>query len=860
MSLAEQSQQWYPSMVQVTVLQARGLGIKGKNGTNDAYAVMQVAKEKFSTSVVEKCVSPMWKEEATFDLPLFHHGNEERCTLHVHVMHRSLMGPDKLLGQAVINLLELNEVKSRNKTEWFNLLNKAGKLDKDRGEVLLDIQFVRNNMTASMFDLSATNKSRSRLGKLKDKVQGKKKEGLSDSASAVVPSFSQVLTDSEEEAAGGNEGGTDKGEKKKKKHKLKSLFTPKSNLQRNMSQSMSVLGPLPERNTPLSGSRSSGLNVDSSEGKRKFKFLTHKRTGSSDSKGHPGSSSLPGHSKTGSLPAAEQSNLCINGSHVYKQEPQPRSARAGSTFSVASSGLGSMEDLHGPQGRKSSNTSIDSLRAIRQPSTWAEEETSNTAHVEEREDLVRDLPNHAQTKTSNQDPPGREDPPLNVMIVDVELEAQSAPRERKSAESPQAPDHLGARSGPQSQSQGDQNVYKYEGQAKDSQLKSSSIPSQRPVQKTTPMNAFPTAPTAKDVPPSQSSTYHGQQPGGLRVAKHSKGLAPSRPHSSFNERKTIGQGTKDDPPSELKVFVAKEKTDAIQKDSNSECKQSSLTASLAGEITESLPPCKSKTSTASNESNVHWDSQSNQICPSQKGSEYDNCQIQLKSLKKVRAPLPPPRSVVLFCDQSSANQNTDTSLKGQNRGEEVAFAKKGIPKPCVASPASPSSQPNLLETSGSRQQRLQKLEAVGSGHGLNPLLLASGGGSLEPVTAWGSGEEAGEKGEKCAATSRRPHPVKPLSALEHQPAFNVPGTQCAKSFLHDRIQENIKAKESSATGPYSQLSKDELISLVVKQHEQLSVKNKKIAELERYIDNLLVRVIEESPHILMSLNSIKIVP
>lgn len=117
MSLAEQSQQWYPTSVQVTVLQARGLRIKGKNGTNDAYAIMQVAKDKFSTSVVEKSVAPVWKEEAAFDLPLFHPSNAERCTLQVCVMHRALMGPDKTLGQATVNLLELQDDKSRNKPE-----------------------------------------------------------------------------------------------------------------------------------------------------------------------------------------------------------------------------------------------------------------------------------------------------------------------------------------------------------------------------------------------------------------------------------------------------------------------------------------------------------------------------------------------------------------------------------------------------------------------------------------------------------------------------------------------------------------------------------------------------------------------
>uniref|UniRef100_A0A3P9H5C6 RAB11 family interacting protein 1 (class I) b n=1 Tax=Oryzias latipes TaxID=8090 RepID=A0A3P9H5C6_ORYLA len=119
MSLTDQ--QWCPTSVQVTALQARGLRVKGKSGTNDAYAVLQVGKEKFQTSVVEKSVTPVWKEEATFDLPQLLRGGggggSERSTLQVQVLHRALVGPDKLLGQAVINLPQLSEDTTRNKTE-----------------------------------------------------------------------------------------------------------------------------------------------------------------------------------------------------------------------------------------------------------------------------------------------------------------------------------------------------------------------------------------------------------------------------------------------------------------------------------------------------------------------------------------------------------------------------------------------------------------------------------------------------------------------------------------------------------------------------------------------------------------------
>ncbi|KAM3599732.1 uncharacterized protein V6R79_010559 [Siganus canaliculatus] len=356
MSLADQ--QWCPTSVQVTVLQARGLRIKGKGGTNDAYAIMQVAKEKYQTSVAEKSVAPVWKEEASFDLPQLLQPGTERTTLRVHVLHRALVGPDKLLGQAVINLKELSDNRTRNKSEWFKLLDKTGKADKDRGEVLVDIQFLRNNMTASMFDLSAAGKSRSRLGKFKDKVRGKKKE--LDTMSNVMPSFSQVLTDSEEEGNENAEVAAGKGEKKKKK--IKSLFSPKSNLQRNMSQSMSVL---PAKNSSMSGSQSSGLNMDFSEGKKRFKFKIHKRSDSRDS-----SSGV----------AAEQSNLCINGSHVYCEEPPPRTSRVGSNFSLASSGHGSMEDVP-----ESSPPSVESLQAVRQYSPWTEEEEEETAEVEKED-------------------------------------------------------------------------------------------------------------------------------------------------------------------------------------------------------------------------------------------------------------------------------------------------------------------------------------------------------------------------------------------------------------------------------------------------------------------------------------------
>ncbi|KAF7199986.1 transcript variant X1 [Nothobranchius furzeri] len=101
---------------------------------------------------------------------------------------------------------------------------------------------------------------------------------------------------------------------------------------------------------------------------------------------------------------------------------------------------------------------------------------------------------------------------------------------------------------------------------------------------------------------------------------------------------------------------------------------------------------------------------------------------------------------------------------------------------------------------------------------------------------------------------RRPHPVKPLSPADSQHAATSPAVKDIKVW-----DTTLGKTKGGGSGPYSQLTQEELISLVVKQQTDLSKKDGKIAELEEYIDNLLVRVIEEKPSILNSLNMAKLV-
>lgn len=89
--------------------------------------------------------------------------------------------------------------------------------------------------------------------------------------------------------------------------------------------------------------------------------------------------------------------------------------------------------------------------------------------------------------------------------------------------------------------------------------------------------------------------------------------------------------------------------------------------------------------------------------------------------------------------------------------------------------------------------------------------------------------------------------------------MNTTATKIANSSLGTAtiITENLisealmkKYQPSDPAFAYAQLTHDELIQLVLKQKETISKKEFQVRELEDYIDNLLVRVMEETPNIL----------
>ncbi|ELK28862.1 Rab11 family-interacting protein 1 [Myotis davidii] len=191
-------------------------------------------------------------------------------------------------------------------------------------------------MTASMFDLSVKDKSRNPFGKLKDKIRGKNKDSASDTASAILPSTSPSV-DSDDESP---------SKDKKKKSKIKTLFS-KSNLQKTpLSQSMSVL-PTPKSDKVLlrpGEFQSRWEDDDEDESSSASDIMSHKRTAGADPKQlNQVNLTLPkkeGLSFLGGLrsnnDSLSRSNVCINGNHVYVEQPEGKSETKDSTSSSPS--------------------------------------------------------------------------------------------------------------------------------------------------------------------------------------------------------------------------------------------------------------------------------------------------------------------------------------------------------------------------------------------------------------------------------------------------------------------------------------------------------------------------------------------
>uniref|UniRef100_A0A8C1U763 Rab11 family-interacting protein 5-like n=1 Tax=Cyprinus carpio TaxID=7962 RepID=A0A8C1U763_CYPCA len=337
-SLDDDEQRWVPTHVNVTVLRARGLRTKGKQGSRYVYTIIQVGKEKYTTGLVEKAEEPQWSEECAFELlpGLLEEGGMS-SNLVLTVMHRVLIGLDVFLGQVIIPLHRVFQDGMCPRNEWLKLHSKAGRKEKERGELQVTVQFTRNNMTASMYDLTIKDKPRSAFGKLKDRVTGRKK-GDMESSSAILPGRYAALSGSLGPPFAGDGGPDEPGEEEGvdvHQSKVKDFFL-KGKLRKNSdtrscsslasdsSMASSAGDPFVSvelSRTPIYSSRvMEPFRMDTEGG---IKVMTHKRAHSDEASkitGLPHPSPAVENLKGQSM-SLSKSTLCINGSHIYSSEP-----------------------------------------------------------------------------------------------------------------------------------------------------------------------------------------------------------------------------------------------------------------------------------------------------------------------------------------------------------------------------------------------------------------------------------------------------------------------------------------------------------------------------------------------------------
>ncbi|XP_047466957.1 rab11 family-interacting protein 1 isoform X2 [Mugil cephalus] len=334
----DEDQKWVPTHVQVTVLKGRGLRGKGKHGTSDVYTIIQLGKEKYSTCVAEKTTEPEWREECSFELQpgvLERDGRSGHPAgsneLVLTVMHRAL-GPDAFLGQAVIQLDKVFHETRCVKNHWYRLNSKTGKKEKERGDIQVTVQFTRNNLTASMYDLVMKDKSASTFSKLKERMRGKRRSSEEDSSSAVLSGGYGSLCRMRQRLpsdGGGEEDYEDDEGGEARRSKMRTFFLRGKLRKSSDTRSSTSLGSESSESSSRGGSLSptAGISVvvsDLSNSPSNSSNLTADNSPEHTANTSPKSSSLKCEfaDEAGEITiAVPQRTVCVNGSHAYDVQP-----------------------------------------------------------------------------------------------------------------------------------------------------------------------------------------------------------------------------------------------------------------------------------------------------------------------------------------------------------------------------------------------------------------------------------------------------------------------------------------------------------------------------------------------------------
>jgi len=164
---------WSPTHAQVLVKRAKGLKIKGKNGSNDPFVTIGLGKEKFQTTVIEKSGDSVeWMEQCELTIP--NKGNTAEVVL--TVLHRNFLGVDEFLGRVGLPLSDFDH-HEKPKSKWYPLECKPGQKKNDyRGDLEVRVGFTviaSDKVGGSVSDLSKKKKgSSSSINKVAGTIGG----------------------------------------------------------------------------------------------------------------------------------------------------------------------------------------------------------------------------------------------------------------------------------------------------------------------------------------------------------------------------------------------------------------------------------------------------------------------------------------------------------------------------------------------------------------------------------------------------------------------------------------------------------------------------------------------------------------
>ncbi|CAI7935098.1 Uncharacterized protein PODLI_1B039873 [Podarcis lilfordi] len=156
-------------------------------------------------------------------------------------------------------------------------------------------------------------------------------------------------------------------------------------------------------------------------------------------------------------------------------------------------------------------------------------------------------------------------------------------------------------------------------------------------------------------------------------------------------------------------------------------------------------------------------------------------------------------------------------------------------------------QKNADSAKENRQEPTKKATAEGLGTKVDP------SGKKKLLQAWVSPPETHPnqnlQSDGTYPAKLRLHPVKPTHTTTSK--SSAKNQSITSKILDNQNEADIKKYDPSDPAyAYGQLTHSELIQLVLKQKDVIAKRDQQVRELEDYIDNLLVRVMEETPNIL----------